>query len=195
MNGLLCRSCNVNTVSIRCLHCMEDRSLMCLGCARHHNEITAFHTHELVPLGSSFLDQRGGNRDHSAQANPNHLMGNPSSFRPNSNPSQSMSQMAMAQRDEAQRIPPAQRGLIQSRLGGPSQGHGQGMGGMGGGLGLGPNSINPHNMGPNGMPGPNSGPGAYQSPNGIRNKVIHVTPATFHLIRSNALLLEDIKVL
>ena len=167
---------------------------MCIGCARHHNEIKAFHLHELVPLGSSFLDQRGGDRDHTVQANANHLssvMGNPSSFRPNSNPSLSMSQMAIAQREEAQRIPPAYRGLTQSRLGGPQQGHGQGMGGMGGGQGLGLNPNNPHNMGLNGM----NGPGSYPSPNSIRNKVIHVTPATFHLIRSNALLLEDIKVL
>jgi hypothetical protein len=177
MSGLACRSCGVNAVSIRCLHCMEDRALMCVGCARHHNEIKVFHTHELVPLSNSFHEHN------TVQANSNHLnavMGNVNPFRPNSSPSPTMSQMApqpYGQREEVMR-PPAYRSLISNRQGALP---GQGPGVMGGGQG--------HGLG---QPNPSISAGAYTS--NIRNKVIHVTPATFHLIRSNALLLEDIKV-
>ena len=157
---------------------MEDRALMCLVCARHHNEIKLFWNHELVPLSSSYHDSRS-DRDHNlSQGNANHL--NPNTFRPN--PAQSlMAMQSHREREEANNLRPpvAYRGLIPSRQG-PLSGPG------GGPLGPGP-----HGQGP----GPHmngAGAGAYIS--NIRNKVIHVTPATFHLIRSNALLLEDIKV-
>ena len=166
---------------------MEDRALMCIGCARHHNEIKVFHNHDLVPLPGSYFDPRGEREHNTVQANTNHLnavMGNGNAFRSNPNVNPTMSQMALQsyrEREEALLRPPAAyRGLISSRPGsliGPGgmgpQGHGQGQ-----------------DLGP---PNPSSiSAGAYTS--NIRNKVIHVTPATFHLIRSNALLLEDIKV-
>ena len=171
---------------------MEDRALMCMGCARHHNEIKVFHTHELVPLSGSYFDPRGEREHNTVQANTNHLnavMGNGSgnAFRPNPNVNPTMSQMALQsyrEREDALLRPPAAyRGLISSRPGsltGPGGMGLQGLQGHGQGQDLGP-------------PIPSSiSAGAYTS--NIRNKVIHVTPATFHLIRSNAALLEDIKV-
>lgn len=192
MSGIACRSCGINPVSIRCLNCMEDRALMCMGCARHHNEIKVFHTHELVPLSGSYFDPRGEREHNTVQANTNHLnavMGNGSgnAFRPNPNVNPTMSQMALQsyrEREDALLRPPAAyRGLISSRPGsltGPGGMGIQGLQGHGQGQDLGP-------------PIPSSiSAGAYTS--NIRNKVIHVTPPTFHLIRSNAALLEDIKV-
>ena len=230
MSGILCRSCLVHAVSIRCLNCSEDRALMCMGCARYHNEIKAFQSHELVPLRQSFPDSQGRERERERDSqrerelqsqrdyNPNsntvlsnaaHLssvMNTNQSFRPGGpghNSASTMSQLAMAQREEALRMPAAYRGLNPARLAshpssqGQSQGLGQGSG-QGSGMGIGPGQgsgpSNPH-MGTVGVSSQNAGPGsAYPSPSGIRNKVIHVTPATFHLIRSNALLLEDVKV-
>ena len=191
MSGMACRSCGVNAVSIRCLNCMEDRALMCMGCARHHNEIKVFHTHELVPLSGSYFDPRGEREHNTVQANTNHLnavMGNGNAFRPNPNVNPTMSQMALQsyrEREEALLRPPASyRGLISSRPGSLTGPGGMGSQGLLQGQGQG------QDLGP---PNPSSiSAGAYTS--NIRNKVIHVTPATFHLIRSNALLLEDIKV-
>ena len=53
--NIACRSCGMNPATYQCVHCerFEDRpSLLCLDCARRHNEVAAFRKHELVPLGS-----------------------------------------------------------------------------------------------------------------------------------------------
>ena len=163
--SMACRSCGVNAISVRCLHCMEDRALMCLSCARHHNEIKQFQNHELVPLGNNF---HGVDPRNDPASNP--------AFRQSSGPSPSMSQMAMAQREEQQR--PPYRGLT-SRLGpggpggpgapGPSPGMMMGPGGPGAG-------VNPPHSGPTGVPGP----GAY--PSNIRNKVCASTAVVYSVI-------------
>lgn len=188
MNTIICRSCGSNLATIRCLHCVEDRSFLCLDCARHHNEINIFRTHELVPLIPQYVNNRGN-----GPSSDRFSMPPDRAYMPERGP------LPLPDRGhmpiDRVRASPHIGPMTSPDLGLPMNSNYPNPVVSGGGGGI--NSMG-YRTGPAQTPSfhpsdIDSGPSAVSASSRVINKIIHLTPETFGLIRSNALLLDDIK--